>query len=220
VRELLNLTLVMNSREGRVMLSSLYGRIETQLISILLDPGSQRLYIKKDVDQCMRYRPTGEEELIHGFFGGEMTRPHRHLCYKIHLQSLDNQYACNFEPLNEAEICSRVPVLQPGSWLSEFRERGIDVLVEDERPIEVLIEADIYAKLLTGRREILQCGLVATETYLGWIVTGKMQSCIKASSMKVLSMFVHSESEQVVGFKTPVGERVMKRQKLRFKHIS
>jgi len=31
VRELLNLTLIMNSREGRVILSSLYDRIETQL---------------------------------------------------------------------------------------------------------------------------------------------------------------------------------------------
>jgi len=31
VRELLKLTLVMNSREGKVMLSSLYDRIETQL---------------------------------------------------------------------------------------------------------------------------------------------------------------------------------------------
>jgi len=38
----------------------------------------------------MRYRPTGEEELVHGLFGGEMTRPRRQLCCKIHLQSLDN----------------------------------------------------------------------------------------------------------------------------------
>jgi len=73
-------------------------------------------------------------------------------------------------------------------------DRGIEVLVEEERPIEVLIGADIYGKLLTGRREILRCGLVAIETYFGWIVTGKMQSCIKASSMTVLSMFVHSET--------------------------
>jgi len=40
----------------------------------------------------------------------------------------------------------------------------------------------------------LQCGLVATETYLGWIVTGKIQNCTKASSMTALSMFVHSKA--------------------------
>jgi len=113
-------------------------------IRVLLDPGSQRSYIKRDVAQCMRYRPMGEEDLIHGLFGGEMTRPRHHLCYKIHLESLDNKYACNFEALDEEEICSRVLVLQPGSWLSELRDRGIEVLVEEERPIEVLIGADIY----------------------------------------------------------------------------
>jgi len=163
-------------------------------IRVLLDPGSHRSYIKRDVAQCMRYRPTGEEELIHGLFGAEMMRPCCHLCYKIHLQSLDNKYACNFEALDEEEICSCVPVLQPGSWLSKLRDRGIKVLVEEERPIEVLTGDDIYDKLLTGRREILRCGLVATETYLGWFVTGKMQSCIKAISMTVLSMFIHSET--------------------------
>jgi hypothetical protein len=75
-----------------------------------------------------------------------------------------------------------------------LRDRGIEVSLEEERPIEVLIGADVYGKLLKGRREILQCGLVAIETYLGWIVTGKMQSCTKASSMTVLSMFVYSET--------------------------
>jgi len=40
----------------------------------------------------------------------------------------------------------------------------------------------------------LQCGLVVIETYLRWNVTGKIQNCTKASSMTVLSMFVHSEA--------------------------
>ena len=83
------------------------------------------------------------------------------------MQSLDNKYACNFEALDEEEICSRVPVLQPGSWLSELRDRGIEVLVEEERSIEVLIGDDIYGKFLRGRREILRCGLLAIETYIG-----------------------------------------------------
>jgi hypothetical protein len=65
--------------------------------------------------------------------------------------------------------------------------------LEEDNPIDVLIGADVYGKLLTGRREILQCGLVAIETYLGWIVTGKRQRCAKPSSMMALSMFVHSE---------------------------
>jgi hypothetical protein len=45
----------------------------------------------------MQYKPTGEEELIHGLFGGAITKPRRHFCYKIRLQSLDNKYACNLK---------------------------------------------------------------------------------------------------------------------------
>ena len=98
--------------------------------------------------------------------------------------------------------------------------------MEEERPIEVLIGADIYGKLLTGRRVILRCGLVAIETYLGWIVTGKMQSCSKASSVTVLSMFVHSETVSrlweldVLGIQDPSRRKSNERQKWRFKHIS
>jgi len=69
-----------------------------------------------------------------------------------------------------------VPALPSGPWISELKNKGIGVCLEEEKPIEVLIGADVYGKLLTRWREILQCGLVAIETYLGWIVTGKMQS--------------------------------------------
>jgi hypothetical protein len=113
-------------------------------IRVLLDPGSQCSYIKKDVAQYVQYKPMSQEELIHGLFGGEMTRPRCHLCYNMHLQSLDNEYACNFEALDEEEICSRVPVLTPGSWLAELRDKGIKILLEEDRPIDVLIGADIY----------------------------------------------------------------------------
>ncbi|GFG30965.1 hypothetical protein Cfor_01132 [Coptotermes formosanus] len=41
-------------------------------IRVLLDTGSLRSYIKRDVAQCMQYKPTGEEELIHGLFSVRM----------------------------------------------------------------------------------------------------------------------------------------------------
>jgi len=78
----------------------------------------------------MQYKRIGEEELIHGLFGGEMTRPRRHLRYRIRLQSLYNEYTCNFEALDEEEICSRVPALTSGSWLAQLRDRGIEILLE------------------------------------------------------------------------------------------
>jgi len=76
--------------------------------------------------------------------------------------------------------------------MSELRNKGTGVCLEEEKPIEVLIRADVYGKLLSGRREMLQCGLVAIETYLGWIVTGKMRSQQKVSSVTALTMFAQS----------------------------
>ena len=77
--------------------------------------------------------------------------------------------------------------------MSELRNKGIGVYLDEEKPIEGLIGADDYGKLFSGRREILQCGLVAIETHLGWIVTGKMRSPQKVSSMTAQSMFGQSE---------------------------
>jgi len=123
-------------------------------VRVLMDPGSQRSYVRKDTARSMKYAPIGEE-LIHGLFGGETTKPRHHFYYNIRLRSLDNKYACNFEALDEEDICSRVPALPVGPWLSELRNKGIGVFVQEEKPIEVLIGADVYGKLLNGRREIL-----------------------------------------------------------------
>jgi hypothetical protein len=57
---------------------------------------------------------------------------------------------------------------------------------------------DVYGKLLVRRMEILQCGLVTIETYLGWIVTGKMQSRQKVTSMTALTMFAQSEPVNIL----------------------
>jgi hypothetical protein len=56
-------------------------------IRVLLDPGSQHSYIQKEMARYMQYKPTGEEELIYGLFGGEMTRPRRHL-YRVSIMNM------------------------------------------------------------------------------------------------------------------------------------
>jgi len=59
-------------------------------VRVLMDPGSQRSYVRKDTARCMKYVPIGEEELIHRLFGGETTKPRHHFRYRIRLRSLDN----------------------------------------------------------------------------------------------------------------------------------
>lgn len=158
----------------QTLMVTIRGEQEKQ-VRVLMDPGSQRSYIRKYTARCMGYESIGEETLIHGLFGGKVTNPKPHCCYKVRLKSLDETYACNFKVLDEENICSHIPVVQPGPWLTEAIEKGIK-LFDQDKPVDVLVGADVYGKLLTGRREILQCGLVALETYLGWIVTGKLEA--------------------------------------------
>jgi hypothetical protein len=72
-------------------------------------------------------------------------------------------------------ICGDIPTIGSGPWLSELRKRNIKLtdIGQTVEPIEILLGADIAGRLLTGRREVLSCGLVAVETYLGWTLMGK-----------------------------------------------
>jgi hypothetical protein len=48
----------------QTMLVTLRGEGDRQ-VRVLMDPGSQRSYVRKDTARCMKDAPTGEEELIH-----------------------------------------------------------------------------------------------------------------------------------------------------------
>ncbi|GIX92957.1 uncharacterized protein CEXT_147011 [Caerostris extrusa] len=62
------------------------------------------------------------------------------------------------------------------SWIQELRTKKIFLtdIQENAGPIEVLLGADVAGKLITGRREELETGLVALETKLGWTLMGKV----------------------------------------------
>jgi hypothetical protein len=40
-------------------------------VRVLMDPGSQRSYVRKHTARSLQYAPVREEELIHGLFGGK-----------------------------------------------------------------------------------------------------------------------------------------------------
>jgi len=130
----------------QTMMVTLRGEGDRQ-VRVLMDPGSQRSYVRKDTARCMKYAPIAEEELIHRLLEGETNKRRHHFLYRIRIKGLDNKYACNFEALDEEDICSRVPALPSGPWMSELRNKGIGVCLEEEKPMEVLIGADVYGKL-------------------------------------------------------------------------
>lgn len=56
-----------------------------------------------------------------------------------------------------------------------MKEEGIRItdFEESDPKIELLIGADHYGHIITGKMCLLKCGLTAIETYFGWMVMGK-----------------------------------------------
>ncbi|UYV84140.1 hypothetical protein LAZ67_X001305, partial [Cordylochernes scorpioides] len=74
---------------------------------------------------------------------------------------------------------------------SELEQRKIKVtdLGNDNPPIELLIGADIYGKLMTGKTLQLDCGLTAMLTHFGWTLLGSLKEWSdEENSMLVMSM--------------------------------
>jgi hypothetical protein len=66
--------------------------------------------------------------------------------------------------LGHSHICEQIPTMTYGLWMSELKARGIFIAdfrrrEDNDQVIELLIGADCYAKILTGRIEHLSNGL-------------------------------------------------------------
>ncbi|XP_030747168.1 uncharacterized protein LOC115875798 [Sitophilus oryzae] len=161
-------------------------------IRALIDTGSQRSYLLKSTITQLGYTAKREELVAHGLFGGVVTQvPHK--CYDIRLRH--ENYACKFEVLDQQVICTSVPAIGCGPWITELEELNIEIHgTQDSSPIELLIGADVVGRLYTGKRRVLKCGLVAIETLLGWTLLGKVYDVEAAKDKSCSSLAATSLS--------------------------
>ncbi|XP_071043037.1 uncharacterized protein [Parasteatoda tepidariorum] len=134
----------------------------------VLDSGSQRTYILKNLAKKMEYVPLRKETLIHSLFGG-------HKSDRIRLRNPENNLTCNMEALDQASICDTITPVSFGPWLKELDEMNIKLsdVGNESQPVQILLGADVIGKFMTGKRRVFASGLVAIETLLGWTLTGK-----------------------------------------------
>ncbi|GFT62959.1 uncharacterized protein NPIL_557261 [Nephila pilipes] len=136
----------------------------------IIDTGCQKSYILKSTAEDLGFNLQREEEFRHSLFGGTKTKMYKHKCYKIYLSSLDGNYICKLDALDHDVICNDISSVKNGSWIHELKTKNILLtdIQENTGPIEVFLGADVAGKLIIGRREELETGLVALETKLGW----------------------------------------------------
>jgi hypothetical protein len=168
-------------------------------VRVLLDPGSQKSYILEKTARQLGAESHGDVKLCHLLFGG-CKEVQQHCLYNIEIGGCNNDFSAHVKVLGHQKICGRIPRMSKWPWMAELKEKKIFVndLGEDDAEIELLIGSDYYPKWLTGRKQCLQNGLVALETYFGWTLSGKLNNSTDSSdanlAMQVMSMFVAEAS--------------------------
>ncbi|UYV74943.1 hypothetical protein LAZ67_12001873 [Cordylochernes scorpioides] len=191
------------------------GENKSKVVRAMLDSGSQNSYVLEQTASEVGLTMLGKKEVVHLLFGGVKSRPQQNKRYRIYISDVDSKYNCNFEVQDCSTICSAMPSAQPTEWMTELRSKGIDLDVyRSNTEIELLLGADVYAKLLTGKKIELESGPVALETKLGWTVSGKVLGNVQTTkSQSVLSCLVRDATIQdlwrldVIGIMEPMKEK-------------
>ncbi|KAJ8914911.1 hypothetical protein NQ315_016065 [Exocentrus adspersus] len=200
----------------QTLIVKVYAKDNSRLVRAMIDTGSQRSYISKQVASEMGYESKGSEQIIHALFGGESTNVIQHEIYKVQLKSLEETYACKFDALDQAVICNSVLCIGDGPWTKELAELNIDLSDTQAGPIEILLGSDIAGNLFTGKQHQLSCGLVAMETKLGWVLMGKITREVnyiaRSSNMTISSLFCKNDLSilwnlDVLGIKDPIEKK-------------
>ncbi|UYV81867.1 hypothetical protein LAZ67_20002729 [Cordylochernes scorpioides] len=172
-------TTLNNATVGGVYLQTLIVKISgpkgKHNVRVLLDCGSQRSYISKRMVDALGLKRVQQVTLTHNLFGGGEIRQKKHNVYKVNVSSLNNEYMDDLKFLDQEVICGHISQVQDHTILNELKARGInltDICQGEEISIHMLIGSDLLSSILTSRMQILQNGVVATETKLGWTVMG------------------------------------------------
>ncbi|GBM15261.1 hypothetical protein AVEN_144048-1 [Araneus ventricosus] len=92
---------------------------------IIIDTGSQKSYILKSGVEELGFDSQREEEFGHSLFGGTKTKLYVHKCYKVYLSSLDTDYICKLDALDQEVICNDISSIRNGSWIHELKKSNI-----------------------------------------------------------------------------------------------
>ncbi|UYV80037.1 hypothetical protein LAZ67_18001479 [Cordylochernes scorpioides] len=193
-------TTLNNATVGGVYLQTLIVKISglkgKHNVRVLLDCGSQWSYISKRMVDALGLKRVQQVTLTHNLFGGGEIRQKKHNVYKVNVSSLNNEYMDDLKFLDQEVICGHISQVQDHTILNELKGRGInltDICQGEEISIHMLIGSDLLSSILTGRMQILQNGVVATETKLGWTVMGPaIGKDMKDSCLIVTSFHVNS----------------------------
>nr|XP_042896051.1 uncharacterized protein LOC122268977 [Parasteatoda tepidariorum] len=217
--------LTSQSLHSEVLLQTLVLRIRNgnkdKLVRAIIDTGSERTYIMRDVVKYLGIEKCGEIKLVHKLFGGVSSGEKYHSQYKVTLASMDYRFNCKVLCLDQPVICDYIKRIPNGPWMKELNDYGICVNDTEysslgvSNDVKLLLGADVAGKLFTGNVKCLIEGPVAVESHLGWTLMGKIpKNDIAVTTNSSLSLLLTEASVNqlwsldVLGITDPSAKKV------------
>ena len=176
-------------------------------VHVLLDSGSQRSYIRKNIAESIGLQGPSEVLSV-ATLGGETSESKRFQRVRFILSPIQGhpKEAVEMEALTLPKICNPLGPVKL-SLMDNPHLQGLtlaDSYPRNSVQVDVLIGADHYYSFVTGicKRGENPESLVAVESYFGWAITGPVDSYSKHTSA-MLTMVENNEvtarSETVLG---------------------
>jgi hypothetical protein len=185
--------LTSSTTQGTVLLQTLrvklFGPKGTKVVRALIDSGAQRSYILNSTASELGLRATGQQQLAHAVFGGQVTERRTHNQHEVKVESVRGDNSLQLSLLGQERICNTLSKVPKGLWLKELKKHGVFLtdMLPGSTEIEVLFGADSCPYLFTGAVRRIQDSIIAVDTRLGWTVMGRLEEVEQNSALSVIN---------------------------------
>ncbi|XP_029661935.1 uncharacterized protein LOC115234759 [Formica exsecta] len=200
---------------GDVILQTVFVNLENngvrRRVRLVFDSGCHRSYLLKSTAAKLGLKTAGTVNMCHILFGCSR-EIRQHQKYQVSIESLDGSVKTSLILLDQEKICGLLPRANKQNVIEDLNQKRVFVndVGEGSPEIEVLIGADNFASLLTGRRKSLRCGLIALETAYGWTLMGELRKYESNSASLMLCTSMMAESNvtnlwdlELIGIREP-----------------
>ncbi|XP_014362870.2 uncharacterized protein LOC106714351 [Papilio machaon] len=177
----------LSSNNITTLLQTLVVKVSTdkqeKKVRILLDSGSQRTYVKRELADDLGLQAIGTENLSHSLFSGVKKPAKKHRVFEFKVSSLDNKFHTTMTALEQDVVCGSLPKVHNPKLINNLRRQQIWLTdaEEDIKDISILIGSDQLGLIIKENFIRLDENLVAIPTKLGWTLQGPIQGDFSAS---------------------------------------
>ncbi|GBO24395.1 hypothetical protein AVEN_62120-1 [Araneus ventricosus] len=161
-------------------------KLQSRNCRLLADTAAQRSFVEKELSRLLRLPIIRKEKLSVYSFGDKSPVEKTFNVVKIRLESKDDPNSCLEIEALETEKISSAHIPPPNIDISIYNKhlKGLKLAdtINNDTDVSVLIGADNYYDVMTGRIKRINWKLVAAESLYGWCLIGVSGPLNKNSS--------------------------------------